>query len=88
MSAARARASFGSYAPADLVNRKEAASLLGLSFRSLEAWASTGTKGPPFIRLGEGPKAHVRYRVGDLLAWIDERSRASILCCTVPCESW
>lgn len=72
-----ARATFGSLAPADLVSRKEAAALLGLSHRSLEAWASSGTKGPPFIRLGEGPKAHVRYQVGALLTWIEERSRVS-----------
>ena len=48
-----------------LIDRKEAAAL-GLSSRFLEIAAVTGD-GPPFIKLGRA----VRYRVGDLLDWID-----------------
>ena len=62
--------------PDDLVDRKTAAALLGVSPRTLEAWASAGT-GPAFVRLGEGPKGRTKYRISRLLAWVLERERLS-----------
>lgn len=70
------RPSFADFDPRDLVARKVAAGLLDVSHRSLEAWAVSG-KGPRYVRLGEGPGARVRYQVGALLAWVEERARAS-----------
>lgn len=49
-----------------MINRKEAQAL-GFSQRFLELAALTGD-GPPFIKLGRS----VRYRVGDLLDFIDQ----------------
>ncbi|WP_456782934.1 helix-turn-helix transcriptional regulator [Bradyrhizobium sp. USDA 4516] len=59
---------FGSIA---LLNEKQAARLLAISFRTLQAWRRTGV-GPSFIKLGRA----VRYRQQDLLAWADGHRRA------------
>jgi hypothetical protein len=69
-------ASFSKYDPRDVVSRKEAAALLGVSGRTLEAWASAGG-GPPYVRMGQGPAARVRYRVGALSQWLTDRERQS-----------
>ena len=56
-----------------LVSREVAAAALGLSPGTLANWASSEhrnkTTGAPLrvIRLGNGPRAPVRYRVGDVL---------------------
>lgn len=49
-----------------LLNEIQAASLLNLSSRTLQAWRLTGT-GPAFVRAGRA----IRYRRQDLVAWID-----------------
>lgn len=59
--------------PAALLFTKEAAFLLGLSPRTLEALRLRGG-GPPFIAVT--PKA-VRYRRQDLESWIAARRRVS-----------
>ena len=56
-----------------LVSREVAAAALGVSPGTLANWASREKRskatGVPLrvIRLGSGPKARVRYRVGDIL---------------------
>lgn len=73
---ARADAPAGRIIPSDddaLLFQSEAAYLLGNSERTLEAWRLHGG-GPPFIALG---RRTVRYRRGDLLAWIAARRRQS-----------
>ena len=53
-----------------LLHRKEAASYLNCRPELLEEWASSG-KGPPYVKHGRW----VRYRVGDLRAWVEQRVR-------------
>lgn len=75
-STASQRPSFGDYHPDDVVSRKIAAALIGVSPRTTEDWARAG-KGPPFRKFGTGRSARIVYRVGDLLAWLDSQTRAS-----------
>ncbi len=53
------------------------AAYLGISAATLDKWRrpSDGrpTKGPRYRRLGEGPKARVRYCAGDVLDYINGR---------------
>lgn len=46
------------------LTEKQAARLLSISHRTLQAWRRTGI-GPSFIKLGRA----VRYRHHDLIAW-------------------
>lgn len=57
---------------ARLLHEQEAAKFLSLSVRTLQAWRVRGG-GPRFCKLGRS----VRYRHDDLVAWVDEQSRAS-----------
>jgi predicted DNA-binding transcriptional regulator AlpA len=52
-----------------LLPEEYAARLLALSSRTLQAWRTKRT-GPPFVRVGRA----IRYRRGDLLAWIRRRT--------------
>ncbi|MFP3942185.1 MAG: helix-turn-helix transcriptional regulator [Thermoanaerobaculia bacterium] len=53
-----------------LLTTVEAAEALGgLSRRTLEGWRRKRI-GPPYVRLGHGPTARVRYRPSDLEAWV------------------
>lgn len=56
-----------------LLTQKQAAELLSLSPRTLEAWRLRGTS-PPYLKLGVA----VRYRLTDLHEWMAERSRISM----------
>ncbi len=56
-----------------LIRQEEAARLLGVSPRALEAWRYRGG-GPKFIRISG---RCIRYRRADLQAWIAERERHS-----------
>ena len=55
-----------------LLTEVNAAELLRLSARTLQAWRSCGV-GPTFIRAGRA----IRYRRGDLLAWIEANAVVS-----------
>lgn len=55
-----------------LLSRPEVQTHFGLTQRFLEVSAVKGN-GPPFIKLGRA----VRYRVGDVRAWIEARRVAS-----------
>lgn len=56
-----------------LINTRQAATVLGLSARTLEHYRTSGG-GPNFIQVS--PRC-VRYRRADLDAWIDGRIRRS-----------
>jgi len=62
--------------PGELLSTKGAATMLDVSPRTLEAWRRTG-KGPGFIRTGQGGgrggAGLVRYRRGDVEAYLIER---------------
>jgi hypothetical protein len=52
-----------------LLNEVEAAGVLNLSSRTLQAWRSKGI-GPSFIRAGRA----IRYRYSDLATWLTEQT--------------
>jgi len=54
--------------PDMLLSEVEAASLLGISHRTLQTWRLETTAGPPVVKLGG---KLVKYRRRDLLAWMD-----------------
>jgi len=56
--------------PNRLVRPVEAARFLSVTRGALDNWRSRGT-GPAYVRLG--PRC-VRYKVGELLAWIERQS--------------
>jgi len=56
------------YDPNQLLKTEEAAKLLGLSPNTLEVWRCNGTS-PQYIKKGS---RFVRYRVSDLLTWIND----------------
>jgi|ETNmetMinimDraft_26_1059896.scaffolds.fasta_scaffold66915_3 predicted DNA-binding transcriptional regulator AlpA len=53
----------------DLLTTEQAATKLGLSERTLEAWRSRG-EGPPFLRVGPRRVAYTRE---DLRVWLVRR---------------
>ena len=56
-----------------LIRQEEAATILGVTPRTLEAWRYRG-EGPPWVRISG---RCVRYRKSDLLAFIEERVKSS-----------
>lgn len=52
----------------------DAATYLGISRHTLEAWRVKGT-GPIYRRVGNGPRARVLYMVEDLEHWLDSLDR-------------
>lgn len=54
----------------ELLTEREAASLLKISSRTLQAWRPAGT-GPAFVRVGRS----IRYRRNALQEWLDQNSR-------------
>lgn len=57
----------------DLLDEKQAASLLQVKPGTLSVWRSTGRYKIPFVKVGRS----VRYRVEDLNAWIESRTCAN-----------
>jgi hypothetical protein len=58
--------------PAALSTAEAGAYIGGVSPGTLMNWRSDprGNAGPPYVKLGSGPKARVVYRVVDLDAWL------------------
>ena len=57
--------------PDTLLSPEQAADALGLKPSTLSIWRSVGRYNLPYIKAGR----MVRYRVGDVLAWLDRRAR-------------
>lgn len=57
----------------DLLDETEAAQYLTLAPGTLSVWRSTGRYSIPFVKVGR----RVRYRRGDLDAWLESRTRSS-----------
>jgi len=55
----------------ELLDEKQAASLLSVSPGTLSVWRSTGRYRLPYLKVGR----LVRYRRADLQAWLDARVR-------------
>ena len=58
--------------PERLIHEQEAAQLLCVSFRTLQAWRVRGG-GPRFCKIGRA----VRYRRRDLMTWVEGRARSN-----------
>jgi len=54
----------------ELLTSRQAAKLLAIGERTLWRWTRSG-QAPAPIHIGIGPRAAVRFRRSDLLAWID-----------------
>jgi len=54
----------------ELLTTREAATLINCGERSLFRWSRSGLAPAP-VRIGSGPRAAVRYRRRDLLAWLE-----------------
>ena len=61
----------GSIPPSTLVDAHTTALYLGVTAATLSVWRSTGRYALPFVKCG----SKVRYRVGDLLDFIERRTR-------------
>lgn len=59
----------------DLLTPKEAAAMLRVSTDTLENWRAK-RRGPAWAKLGEGKRAPVRYRRGDVEAFLKAGSEA------------
>ncbi len=57
----------------DLLDEKQAATLLNVKPGTLSVWRSTGRYAIPFVKVGRS----VRYRLSDLQAWIEGRTQAN-----------
>jgi hypothetical protein len=53
-----------------IVDQKEAAAVLRVQERTLEAWRQRGV-GPQFLRYQTGKRGVVRYKMSDLVAYIE-----------------
>ena len=62
----------GRVVPREYVGPRELAALTGVSFKTWERWRSDGT-GPVFIKLSDGPRGRVLYKLADVRRWLDER---------------
>jgi len=56
-----------------LLDETQAAQALGSARGTLSVWRSTGRWNLPFVKVGRS----VRYRVGDLLDFLERRTRAT-----------
>lgn len=61
------------FAPGDLLTAEQVASAIGLSHRTLAAWRSSRRGGPAWVKCGN----RVRYRRGDVIAWLEHCTRPS-----------
>lgn len=57
-----------------LLNEEKAAQILDIKPQTLAVWRMTGRHGLPYVRVGR----NVRYRLSDLLAWLDSRTVGSV----------
>ena len=53
-----------------LLTTEEVATYLRVTSQTLMKWRRDG-EGPPFIRLGGGPRGRIRFRWMDLMDWLD-----------------
>lgn len=58
----------------ELLTTREAAAFLKVAPQTLIAQRVRGG-GPPYAKLGSGPKAAVRYDLAKVTAWLEEQSR-------------
>ena len=64
----------GQRASSEMLTEKEAAKLLGFSYRTLQKWRGRG-EGPLFLKITA--RGAIRYRRADLFEWTKQRLRRS-----------
>lgn len=57
-----------------MLTREQAAEYLAVSEATLARWACE-RQGPPFVKIGEGPNAHVRYPSDLMDEYIESRMK-------------
>ena len=57
-----------------LLNTREVSARTGIPMQTLCNWRIRGI-GIPYIKLGEGPKARVKYSVTDIREYVEQRRR-------------
>jgi hypothetical protein len=57
-----------------LLTEKQVASITAIPAGTLRRWRSVGD-GPPYIKLGRGPKARVKYDAVDIEAYVEAGRR-------------
>ncbi len=62
--------------PTQLLTSAQTAKLIGVKPQTLRLWRLQG-RGPSYIRLGDSPKAGVRYSELDILDWLKARRFSS-----------
>ena len=60
-----------------LLTEREVREITGIPMGTLRRWRCVG-EGPPFIKLGSGPKARVRYDAIDILSYVEAGKRYPI----------
>lgn len=56
----------------DLLRPRDAARQLGITEKTLRRWRSE-SYGPRYVRLGQGLRGRVAYRLEDLVGWLKGR---------------
>jgi hypothetical protein len=69
----------------DLVNKRLAAKFLSVSPATLDRL--TRREGLPYFKIGEGPKGSVRFRIGDLADYVEQRRRVNRVTATDSAEA-
>lgn len=52
-----------------MITQEQLAKRWGISPRTLERWRTVSNEGPKYLKIGLGPRATVRYREEDILAF-------------------
>jgi predicted DNA-binding transcriptional regulator AlpA len=60
-----------------LLTEKQVSAITAIPAGTLRRWRCTG-EGPPYIKMGNGPKARVRYDAVDVLAYVEAGKRYPI----------
>lgn len=59
-----------------MLDERGFAERLGVSPETIRKWRKTGN-GPPFVKLGTGRTAIVRYRLAEIERWLESCARRS-----------
>jgi hypothetical protein len=60
-----------------LLTEQQVSAITAVPMGTLRRWRCVGD-GPPFIKMGHGPKARVRYDAVDILAYVESGKRYPI----------
>lgn len=61
-----------------MLTERAAAERLGVSVKTLQAWRQHRADGPPYVKVGPGPKGAVRYPEAALDEWLRTRLHGAV----------